>query len=52
MWAGPGPNINGPGMDLNSSLWARARLVLTNFCRPGPDMDSNCYLWAGLGLKL
>ena len=39
-------------LGLNSSLWAKAGLGLTNFCGPGPGLDSNCYLQAGLGFKL
>ena len=42
VWAGPRPETCGPGLGLNSSLWAWAGLDLTNFCGPGPGLDSNC----------
>ena len=40
VWVGHGPNINGPGPGLNSSL--RAGPGLTHFSRFGLGLDSNC----------
>ena len=39
-----GPNINGLGWVLNSTLWAWAGLGLTHFCRPGKIQLISYYL--------